>query len=265
MEILISIAIGAALMELYVWLDPICKHLIGWAAKKLPAGREEEFQAQWEADLATVPNSIFKLYFVLRDCILPIRDIEQIMFREEFAELADSMDGIIDLNRLARLELRSSAVLARSESMTSRLISTLDNGLQRIHKLRGDDAGGRSAIERCNVLRPTLLVKLSEFHAAIKGNHDAMLQAAMVLREKLGDVVAIQSRLRARLLDSTPLTDDDGDLILLLDPAMDNLLEALDSFGNSVRSYPVSSSDMLSSVKETCEAFAAAASLIKRN
>jgi hypothetical protein len=263
-EVLISFVIGAALIESYVWLDPICKRLVGWAAEKLPAGREEEFRAQWEADLAAVPNSIFKFYFVLRDCVLPIKDIQQTMFREQFAEIADSVDGMIDLNRLSRLELRSSAALARSESMASKLVGTLDDAMERVQKLHRGDASVLSAIERCESLKPILLNRFSEFHAAVKCSHDAMLQTAMALREKLGEVSTVQARIRERLLDSKPLTDDDGDLLVLLETAIDRLLEAIDSFGNAAVQHRISPSDMSLAARETCEAYKTAMDMIKR-
>jgi hypothetical protein len=75
MEILISILIGIFLMELYAWLDRLAKWLVERVARELPEDRQAEFTEQFMADLATLPNSVAKVYFAFRDCTLSTHNI----------------------------------------------------------------------------------------------------------------------------------------------------------------------------------------------
>jgi hypothetical protein len=72
MEILISILIGIFLMELYAWLDRLAVERV---ARELPEDRQAEFTEQFMADLATLPNSVAKVYFAFRDCTLSTHNI----------------------------------------------------------------------------------------------------------------------------------------------------------------------------------------------
>jgi hypothetical protein len=162
MEILISLIVGLGLMELYAWLDPFANWLVRWAAKRLPAERDADFIAQWEGDLATVPNSILKVCFVLRDCVLPIKTIQQAMFREEIAQIADSFEEVVEKAQKAhkRVEDRSRTLVQRSEHTRSKLIVGLSEALERLQELQnGDEA--QNAIDRLRTLSPPAAEKLS--------------------------------------------------------------------------------------------------------
>jgi hypothetical protein len=265
MEILVSLVIGIVLMELYVWLDPFTRRLVGWAAKQLPADREAEFQAQWEGDLAAVPNSLFKLYFVLRDCVLPIKDIQQTMFREEFAEIADGVDEFVAhfKSRLVPLMTRSAAILDKSELAGSALISDMDRILERLQQQHGEDT--LSAINTCRALKPDLVEKFSNYHTCVQYNHSVLLEVASPLCDKLEGLVGAQLHIRTRLLDARPLQDADGNLLDSLLAAYDQVNEALDGFGKAPSRYLNAPADLLPAVKATCEAFKTAIRAAKRH
>jgi hypothetical protein len=93
MEVLISILIGIALMELYAWLDLLAKWLVNRVAKKLPKDRQADFTEQFMADLATLPNSAAKVYFAFRDCTLAAESIYQAVYRESVLSAADNFDS----------------------------------------------------------------------------------------------------------------------------------------------------------------------------
>jgi hypothetical protein len=178
MEILISFIVGIVLMETYAWLDPLAMWIVGRAAKELPEDRAEEFTDQWEADLAAAPNSIMKVCYVLRNRLLPIKDIAQTMFRDDFEHMTDKTDlvyerisGVVD-----RLMARSEDVKQRTEMATAKYISTLDFSLERLQQLHNDnDPDACSAIERVRALNPPLAAQLSEYQSAVERNHAIVL------------------------------------------------------------------------------------------
>ena len=92
METLISTLIGIALIEVYAWLDPLAKWLVGRVAKNLPEDRRADFTEQFIADLATLPNSVAKVYFAFRDCTLAAENIYQAVYREKFLSMADDFE-----------------------------------------------------------------------------------------------------------------------------------------------------------------------------
>jgi hypothetical protein len=262
MEVLISIAIGVILIELYVWLDPLSKFLVRWAAKKLPAGRDEEFQAQWEADLASVPNSLFKLYFVLRDCVLPISDIQQMMFREELADIADRFDELVARqSRFDGILDQTTDLVASAELTEIRLISTMDRVLERL-RLLGSDVDSLAAIDRCLVLKPALAGRFSDYAALLKDDHSVLLEATGVVRDTFGRLERAQLNIRNRVLDPRPIEDADGDLLDELIAATERLSEAMDGVHDAFARWRDVPADLMPTTRETCEAFKAAISLV---
>ena len=95
MEILISIFVGAVLIEAYAWLDPLAKWLVRRAARQLPEENRDAFTEQFTADVDAMPNSVFKLAFALRNCTLAVNDICQEIARDEFEFVADKFEPIL--------------------------------------------------------------------------------------------------------------------------------------------------------------------------
>jgi hypothetical protein len=223
MEILISLVVGIVLMEIYAWLDPLAIWLVRRATKELSDDRRDEFVSQFEADLATVPNSFVKVYLVLRDCVLPIKDIEEAMLREEIAELADSFGGAIDkIGGIDKTLERTADDLSSSARRESEIVDRYNGLLERLRTLQqGQEA--KAAVDYVLALSPSLTEDLSEFRAALKRYQAFLLNAATSLREPLARAEEILDRIRRRLLDEKPLDDDDD--WELLDALYDSMIE----------------------------------------
>src|ERR1700722_7288417 len=115
MEILISVLIGLILMEIYAWLDPLAKWLVHRVAKNLPDGREAEFSEQFLADLATLPNSIVKVFYALRDCTLSARSIYDAEYRNALTSMTDEFDDALDIVASAKTILDESILRFETE------------------------------------------------------------------------------------------------------------------------------------------------------
>jgi hypothetical protein len=214
MEILISLVVGIVLMELYAWLDPLAIWLVRRAVKELPDDRRDEFVSQFEADLATVPNSFVKVYLVLRDCVLPIGDIEQAMLRDELAELADMFDDTIDkVGHVDKVLEQAGDLLASSERRELEVVGRYNGLLERLQKLQqGQNA--KAAVDHLLALSPSLAADLSDIRVTLERNQARLLNAVTSLREPLARAAETQERIRRRLLDERPLNDDDdGELL----------------------------------------------------
>jgi hypothetical protein len=130
MEILIAIIIGLSLMELYAWLDPLAKWLVDRVAKGLPEARRADFVEQFMADLATLPNSLAKVFFAFRDCTLVARKIYENMFWETLLALADRNDAIFgQLSLLDQSIATSKAQIQTNFRPYLAFISVIDSSL----------------------------------------------------------------------------------------------------------------------------------------
>jgi hypothetical protein len=263
MEILKSVIIGVALREVYAWLDPLAMWLLRRAAQELPEDRQEEFLSQFEADLATVPNSVVKVFLVLRDCVLPIRDIQQTMVRDKFARVADKSEELVErANTRADLLLRKSGALAeRSERTSSRMMSTLDASLKAFQGLKYNDETEK-AVARCQALKGPLTQELHMYHARVAQHHDLFAQLAANMSGPLARVADAERLIRLRLLDERPIDDDDFELLQSVDASLDELGLTLDSFDEHQLDVEPSIDLMIPSIKTTVEAFRATADLL---
>src|SRR3981081_446680 len=145
MEILISILVGVALMEGYVWLDPLAKWLIHRAARQLPDKSREALIEQWTADLEAMPNSLAKIVFAFCNCTLDVGNISDEICRETFEAMADKVDELIE-GRMVVLDQalqQSITRLQENERPGAKLISALNSSLVRLECLEknaNDDA-----------------------------------------------------------------------------------------------------------------------------
>jgi hypothetical protein len=262
MEILISIIVGIVLMETYAWLDPLAMWIVRRAAKELPEDRAEEFTDQWEADLAAVPNSIMKVCYVFRDCLLPIKDIAQTMFRDDFEDMADKSDlvfekisGVVD-----RLMTQSEDVVQKTEITTIKFISTLDFSLERLQQFHDNkDHDACSAIERVRALNPPLAAQLSDYASAVERNHAMIIGFAANVREPLARIAEASLRVKGRLRDDSPLVEEDVELLEALYAPFADVNAALDTFH-----IELPSDDLSPGMKAASEAIRAAVRAVKR-
>lgn len=238
MEAIVSAIIGIVVMEAYVWLDPLSKYLLRRAAKRLPQSHRDEFVDQWEGDLAAVPNSIFKLYFVMRDCVLPIEEIRQTMVREGFADIAERFnDLLVSCNcDLEDLERRWAALVARGKALKSGLPTRLDFVLERMQQRSARDEVA-PFVERCLLLKPELLRKADDYEASIEHDCTLLFSAVGALRETLSQAAQVHGRLAERLLDAKPMRPVDSEFLKAVSLEMDAVGTALDDFGRAAENY----------------------------
>ena len=74
MGLLISILLGAATMEAYIWLPALSSYLLELALRRLPATYRVRCREEWQAGLNAFPNSAWKLvhaisFFTAADAI----------------------------------------------------------------------------------------------------------------------------------------------------------------------------------------------------
>jgi len=67
MESLIAILIGVLVMEGYAWLDAFAKWLLERAVKRINAEDQDRCREEWNADLNSMPNSVWKLMYALNN------------------------------------------------------------------------------------------------------------------------------------------------------------------------------------------------------
>jgi hypothetical protein len=216
MEILISIFIGVALMELYAWLDPLAKWLVDRVAKKLPEDRRADFTEQFMADLATLPNSVAKVYFAFRDCTLAAQNIYQNVYREKFLSMADDFDSTNNMMRLWDQSLETSKSRARSEfRSSSAFISAVDRSLEGLRRnQRQDDPDAETAIHQFQTLSSPVVGILSTRQANIEQRYARLDGLMDRLREPRARAFEANENIRRRMLDDKPLDDSDVELVV---------------------------------------------------
>jgi hypothetical protein len=262
MEILISLIVGIVLMEMYAWLGPLPMWIVRRAAKELPDDRQAEFTGQWEADLAAVPNSIMKVCYVFRDCVLPIKDIQQTMFRDDFEDMAEKSEHVIEKisGTLDGLRAQFEGIAQEGEISTAKLISTLNFSLERLQQVHGNkDDDASSAIERVRALNPPVAVKLSEYQSVVERNHAMVAGLAASLREPFARVADASLRLKDRMRDDSPIIEEDVELLEALYAPFANINAALDSFN-----IELPNNDLSPSMKAAVEAIKAAVRAVKQ-
>jgi hypothetical protein len=272
MEILISIVIGIALMELYAWLDPLAKWLVDRVAKNLPEDRRADFTEQFMADLATLPNSVAKVYFAFRDCTLAAQHIYQNVYREKYLSVADDFDSLFNKMSLCDQTIETSRAQARSKLRLSlEFVSAVDRSLEGLRRnQRQDDPDAETAIHHFQALSSPVVGTLSTILANVEQRH-ARLEGLMDrLREPLARAFEANENLRRRMLDDKPLDDNDTELVSSFNERLHDVSVIQQEYnaeaGNSddLPGIPAFPENFGTKAKAIVEALQAAAQVVKR-
>jgi hypothetical protein len=272
MEILISTLIGIALIEVYAWLDPLAKWLVGRVAKKLPEDRRADFTEQFMADLATIPNSLAKVFFAFRDCTLAAKNIYQAVYRETFLSLADNFDSMFNGVSLLDQTIETSSAEVRSNLQpSSEFISSLDLSLKLLRRnQRQDDPDAETAIYHFQALSSPIVAVLSTRQASFEYRHARLSGLMDLLREPLARAFEANENLRRRMLDEKPLDDNDFELVSKLKERLDEVRVIHREFKAGAGSYddlpdmPDVPTNFGPQIRAIVEAFKAAARVVKR-
>jgi hypothetical protein len=273
MEILISLFIGIFLMELYAWLDPLAKWLVERVAKELPEDRQAEFTEQFMADLATLPNSVAKVYFAFRDCTMAAETIYQSVYRDAFLFMADDLDSAIEklCHADQRVETAKAQLQLNFRSSTA-FISTVDRSLATLRGYqRQDDREAQIAIDRFQAISSPVVGVLSAIHAKFEQRHHRLHDFVGRLRDPVAKAIEASEKIRRRVLDEKPLDDDDGLLVDLFLERIEQVAavcsehNADEGLPDDLSDVPAIPDDLGVQLKTIVEAFRAAAQVVKRS
>jgi hypothetical protein len=273
MEILISIFISIALMELYAWLDPLAKWLVDQVAKKLPEDRQADFTEQFMADLATLPNSVAKVYFAFRDCTLSAQNIYQGVYREKFLSMADDFDALFNKMSLFDQSIEVSTAQARSNfQSSSAFISAVDQSLETLRRSqRQDDPDAETAIHHFQALSSPAVGILSTIQAGFEQRHARFDGLMDRLRERLARAIEAKENVRRRMLDDDkPLDDNDIELVSSFNERVNDIGAIRDQYNAEAGSpddlpdIPAFPASFVTQVEAIVEALQAAVRVVKR-
>jgi hypothetical protein len=273
MEILISIFIGFALMELYAWLDPLAKWLVDRVAKKLPEDRRADFTEQFTADLATLPNSIAKVYFAFRDCTLASHNIRQAAYRETFLSMADSFDYLYDKVSQFDQFIETSRAQVRSNLGSSfAFISSVDQSLEAMRRCqRQDDPDAETAIHHCQALSSPVVGIISTIKTGFEQRFIRIGGFADQLREPMARAFEASENIRRRMLDDKPLDDDDAELLSSFNERINDIQAIHDAYiaeansSGDLPDVPAFPENFGAKAQAIAEAIKAAAQVVKRS
>ena len=271
MGILISIFISIALMELYAWLDPLAKWLVDHVAKDLPEDQRADFTEQFVADLATLPNSVAKVYFAFRDCTLEARNIQQAVYRNTYLSVADAFDSFYDRLSLVEQTIETQKALVRSNLRSSlEFVSAVDQTFEALRRnQRQHDSDAETAIHHCQALSSPVLGTISAIKANFEQRHARIEGLMDRLREPLARSFEASENIRRRMLDDKPLddNDDDDELLSPLNEEINAIQVAYNAYANSYGDLPDSPAfpeNFGAKVTVIAEALQAAARVVKR-
>lgn len=267
MEILISIVIGIALMELYAWLDPLAKWLVDRVAKKLPEDRQADFTEQFMADLATLPNSVAKVYFALRDCTLAAHNIQEAVCRETVLTMTDQFESFCDkMSTFDQTIEKSKAQVRTNLQQSIKFVTAVNHSLEALRRnQRQDDVDAETAIHHCQALSSPVVDKISSIRAGFEQRHakfDCLLDR---LREPLTRAYKANENIRRRMLDDKPLDEKDDELLTSFNKMLEEICAIQDEYNSSgdLPAIPAFPENLGTKAKEIAEAFAAAALVVK--
>jgi hypothetical protein len=229
METLISLLIGAGLIEIYAWLDPLAKWLVRRAAKTLPAQKSEAFAEQFLADVEAMPNSVAKLYFALRNCTFAASAIRQALHREALLSVAARFDGVVERFRdYDRFVERQRTVLEEVRTKQLLLLEQVDRTLASPDEFL--ENGSADLIGRVLALKPELDQSLADVCAEAE-EFQAMHEkhAAAVRSTKM---VQTNDLLQRRALDERPIASADLELLRSVVPVLNELMQVYNQFEN---------------------------------
>jgi chromosome segregation ATPase len=271
MSIFLSIFIGIALMELYAWLDPLAKWLVNRVAKDLPKDRQADFTEQFMADLATLPNSVAKVYFALRDCTLAAHNIHEAVRRETILSAADNFDSFYSkINQLDQVIEKSSAQVRTCLRQSIEFITAVDHSMEALRRnRRHDDVDAETAIHHCQALSSPVVDRISTIRASVDqrlASIDGLLDR---LREPIARASKTNENIRRRMLDDDPLDDNAVELSSSLTETFKEMTAILDEYNADKSSsdfsdIPAFPENFGTKAKEIAEAIATAARLLKR-
>jgi hypothetical protein len=269
MEILISILIAFALMEIYAWLDPLAKRLVEQASKKLPEDRRADFTEQVTADLATLPNSLSKVFFAFRDCTLAAEAICQEVRRESFLAVADNFDSLVSQMNDANRALETAKAMAESKfRLTSAFVSIVDQSLAALRqRQQQNDADAETAINHFQAVSSPVVSKLSTIHDTFERKHAKLRGIMDRLCQPVARGIEANENIRRRALDDRPFGDDDGELLSLLNQRLQDIRNAYNEHGAEsddtfeILDFPV---NLSAQVEPITDALKAAVRAVKR-
>jgi len=267
-----STLIGIALIEAYARLDPLAKWLVGRVAKELPEDRRADFTEQFIADLATLPNSVAKVYFAFRDCTLAAQNIYQEVYRETFLSMADDFDSVYNKMSLFDQSMETSKAQARSEfQSSSAFISSVERSLELLRRRqRQDDPDAEAAIQRFQVLSSPVVGILSTIIAGIEQRHARLDGFMDRLREPLARALEANENIRRRMLDDKPIDDTDSELLSSFTDRLHDISVIQQKYNAEVGScddlpdVPAFPENFGTKAKAIVEALEAAARVVKR-
>jgi len=115
-EILISVLIGALIMEGYAWLEDFAKWLLERAVCQISAEDRDRCREEWNADLDAMPNSVVKVVYALRNFSSGTADrISADLFADRLEDINGTLEDILSDHR-ACLEKLSKAKLMHDAS-----------------------------------------------------------------------------------------------------------------------------------------------------
>jgi hypothetical protein len=272
MEILISIFVGFALMELYAWLDPLAKWLVDHVAKDLPEDQRADFTEQFLADLATLPNSIAKVYFAFRDCTLASHNIRQAVYRKTFLSRADSFDDLYDkVNQFDQFIETSKAQVRSNLRSSFELISSVDQSLEGLRRCqRRDDPDAETAIHHFQALSSPVVGVISTIKAGLEQRFVRIGGFADQLPEPMATAFEASENVRRRMLDDKPLDDDDAELLSSFNERLNEIHAIHDAYIDEANSsgdlpdIPAFPANFVTQVEAIVEALQAAVRVVKR-
>jgi uncharacterized protein len=267
MEILISILISFALIELYAWLDPLAKWLVDRVAKKLPEDCRADFTEQFMADLATLPNSVAKVYFALRDCTLAAHKIEEAVCRETVLSVADKFESFYDKMSLYDQTIETSKAQMQTNLRQSiEFISAVDQSLEALRRNhRQDDVDAETAIHHCQTLSSPVVDRISTIRSGFEQRHAKLEYLLDQLREPLARAYEANENLRRRMLDDEPLDENDDEMLSSFTKMLEGIsaIQGEYSFGD-LPDIPAFPENFGAKATAIAEAFATAAQVVKR-
>jgi hypothetical protein len=262
-SILVSLLVGVALMEVYAWLNPLARWLVGRAARQLPDEHRDAFTELWTADLENIPNSLAKIIFAYRHCTLAVRAVCDEIRRDKLQSMVEESELYVnDVWRVIEDNVeRSRSLLQQSERALPALVSELNRSLEDLQNQQPQNPDAQNAIDRCRVLSPPVKGLLSDWHARLRQDVAVFEDFVTRLREPLTRASEATIRLKKRLLDDKPIDSDDAQLLKALSAQLHDVRGAFDGFD---KEEFLDAPDVSPALATIVEAFQAATRAVKQ-
>lgn len=263
MEVLVSLVVGAALIEAYAWLDPLAKWLVNRAARRLPEEHRDTFTRMFVADLDALPHSFAKIGFALYNCTMAIDQICDEIAREKLVFVADEFEPFIEsMGEIFELLEKSKSLLQRSQIQQSLLMSVANYSFEKLQRQRALDA--QSAIDHFRSLTAPAANKVSEFRSQLSQYHAILESFATSLREPLARTGEACRLIKLRVFDDRPITDGDVELLEVMILAVGDLEAAFDTHSKQKSLPDLSTGEMVIAIRAMVAAFQAASRAVRQ-